>query len=233
MDVDDRDAEIAIALDAIASHGLRFVRRIVEHLNLEQLARVIELRDSLDQALDHVALVVDRELNRDLRPLRHFRRRTGHVLAVLEIVVDEYVAVNAVHREDRHHEEVRQHDGEIEGVCLVEAAKRRVEQLVPVSREGITGQGDPRRQVVGRHRRYQGCGLQPEILGFRASAGRPRRHYTDARFGVNDSSRAGRRLTAETLRAQRRQRRQGRSDLRKSSDYRGKILLERFGGTDG
>ncbi len=66
VQVDDRDAEVAIALDAIARDELRLVGRIVEHLNLEELARVIELRHGFDEALDHVALVVDRELHRDL-----------------------------------------------------------------------------------------------------------------------------------------------------------------------
>jgi len=47
--------------------------------------------------------------------------------------------------EDHHHEEVRQHDDEIERIWLVEAAKRRIKQPVPVCREGISGQGDPRR----------------------------------------------------------------------------------------
>ena len=55
--------------------ALRFVGRVVEHLDFEQLARVIELRDGFDQPLDHVALVVNRELHGNLRPVVNFGRR--------------------------------------------------------------------------------------------------------------------------------------------------------------
>ena len=69
MQVVDIDAEGLVALDAGARDLLRFVGGIVEHLDLEQLARIIETRDGVDQALDHVALVVDGKLYGNLGPL--------------------------------------------------------------------------------------------------------------------------------------------------------------------
>ncbi len=85
MNVGDGDAESAVSLDAIAGDLLSLVGGIIENLDIEKFARVIELRDGLDEALDHVALVVDRELNCDLRPFRDFRRRAGNIFAILEV----------------------------------------------------------------------------------------------------------------------------------------------------
>ncbi len=150
VDVEDGKAEGAVALDALAGDELRLVGRIVENLNFEAVARVIELRDGLDEALDHVALVVDRELHRDPRPLRDFRRRSGNILAMLEEVVDEDVAMNSVHRQNHHHQEIRQHDGEIEGVGLVKPAKCGVDQMPPIRVERIAAQRNPQRQIVWR-----------------------------------------------------------------------------------
>ena len=79
MQIADRQAERLIALDARARHFLRFVGRIVEHLNVEQFARIIEARHRVDQALDDVALVVDGKLYGNLGPLGHRRRRAGNV----------------------------------------------------------------------------------------------------------------------------------------------------------
>ena len=70
MDVADRNAQALIALHAIARHFLRFVGGIVEHLNFEQFARIIELRDRFHQPLDHVALVVNRKLHGDFAATR-------------------------------------------------------------------------------------------------------------------------------------------------------------------
>ena len=77
-----------MAFDAIARDLLCLIGGIVEHLDVEQLARVIELRDGLDQPLDHVALVVDRQLDGDFGPFGDFGhgwRRAGNVSAVLEM----------------------------------------------------------------------------------------------------------------------------------------------------
>ena len=45
----------------------RLVGRVVEHLNLEQLARVVDLAHRVDQPIRHIHLVVERQLDRDDR----------------------------------------------------------------------------------------------------------------------------------------------------------------------
>src|SRR5262249_48202108 len=54
-------------LDAIAGHLLRLVGGVVQNLNVQQLARIVETRDGFDEAFDHVALIENRELNGDAR----------------------------------------------------------------------------------------------------------------------------------------------------------------------
>ena len=61
--------------------------------------------------------------------------------------------MNAVHREDGHDEEIRQHDGEIESVQLVEAAEGiqlRIGVAAPVVGERIGGGRRPGER--GAHR---------------------------------------------------------------------------------
>ena len=112
-----------MALDAGARDLLGFVGGIVEHLNLQQFARVVEARHRVHQPLDHIALVVDGELHGDLGPHRQIGRRGRRIAAILEVRIDQPVAVQAVGSQDRQHQEVRDHDREIEGVEFVEAAE--------------------------------------------------------------------------------------------------------------
>ena len=53
-----------VAFNAVARDFLRFVGGIVEHLNIEQFARIIERGDRFDEALDDVALVIRSEVVR-------------------------------------------------------------------------------------------------------------------------------------------------------------------------
>ncbi len=80
MQIVNRQAQRLIALHARARHLPRFVGGIVEHLNVQQLARIIEARHCIHQALDHVALVVDGKLYGNLGPLGDRGRRAGNVL---------------------------------------------------------------------------------------------------------------------------------------------------------
>ena len=57
-----------------------FVGRVVEHLDLEQLARIVEPAHRLDEPVGDVHLVVERKLNRDDR--RRRQRGTGLRLVV-------------------------------------------------------------------------------------------------------------------------------------------------------
>ena len=63
---------MSMPLRRVAPHGLlghapRLVGRVVQDLDLEQLARIIDLADGVDQPIRDVHLVVDRELDRDRR----------------------------------------------------------------------------------------------------------------------------------------------------------------------
>ena len=65
----DIKAALAQLFDAGGGHFASVVGGIVEHLNLQKLPRIIELADRLEQALNDVNLIVDRQLDRDLRQL--------------------------------------------------------------------------------------------------------------------------------------------------------------------
>ena len=126
-----------VALDAAARDFARLVGGIVEHLNIQFVARIIELRDAIDQPLDHVAFVVDGKLYGNLGPLDGHRRHRRHAMAIAIIIVDQHVAVDSVGRQDHQHQKIRNHDGEIERVGLVEAAKRGVRQFAEIVRDRI------------------------------------------------------------------------------------------------
>ena len=53
----------------------RLVGRVVEHLDLEQLARVVDAADRVDQPIGDVHLVVERQLDRDDRQRDRARGR--------------------------------------------------------------------------------------------------------------------------------------------------------------
>ncbi len=156
MNVTDRQPQALIALDAVARHFLRLVGGIVEHLNIQQLARIIERGNRFHQTLDHVTLVVNRKLHGDAGPRSNFRRRPGDALAIFVIVVDQRIAMNAVHRQNGHDEEVRQHDHEVESVQLVKAAEGiqlRVRIAAPIVGKRVAGGRGPGDHGAHRLRR--------------------------------------------------------------------------------
>ena len=144
MQVADIGAEGLVALDAGAGDLLRLVGGIVEHLDFEFLGRIVEARDGFDQPLDDVALVVDRKLHGDARPLVRIGRRGREIVAELHVGIDQPVAVQAVGGQDGQHGEVRQHDQQVEAVQRIQPAKRiarRVGHLRPVFAERVAGLG--------------------------------------------------------------------------------------------
>ena len=64
LDVDALGGESA---DGDLGDAARLVGRVVEHLNLEPVARIIEAADRVDQPIGDIHLVVDRQLNSDDR----------------------------------------------------------------------------------------------------------------------------------------------------------------------
>ena len=60
------------------------------------------------------------------------RRRGRNIFAVDVVVVEELVTVQAIRRENKQHDEIRNHHGEIEGVGVIDAAERSIGELMPV-----------------------------------------------------------------------------------------------------
>ena len=81
-------------------------RRVVEHLDFEQVARVVDAADRLDQPVGDVHLVVERQLDRDDR--QRVERRAGLrlLVPVAHVEIHEVVPVPAVDRENDQDEEI-------------------------------------------------------------------------------------------------------------------------------
>ena len=89
---------------------------------------------------------------------------------MLEKVVDQDVAVEAVDRQDRHHQEVRRHHGEIEAIYLVNTRERTVRHPPPIIRHRINVGCQEQREIREPHRgkhaldfgaNYWICGAAP------------------------------------------------------------------------
>ena len=99
------------ALHRMATHGelrdlLRLVRRIVQHLDLEQLARIFDLADSIDQPIDDIHFVVERQLDGDDRKRVERRLRHRLLALVLHVDVHQVVPVPSIDSEDEENEEI-------------------------------------------------------------------------------------------------------------------------------
>ena len=94
MQIFDGKSQRPITLHQRFGVGMGVVGRIVEHLDLQKVLGILDLGDFVDQPLDHVALVVNRQLDGDRRQLIEMPmgRRRG-VFAVLEIRADDVVTV--------------------------------------------------------------------------------------------------------------------------------------------
>jgi len=84
----------------------RVVGRIVEHLDLQPIARVIQFADRSQQSLDYINFVEDRQLHGHDRQLFESARRHRRVFPILEKEVDNKIAVDAVSRKADEHAEV-------------------------------------------------------------------------------------------------------------------------------
>lgn len=132
MNVKDGETLGSVAIDAGASDFASFVGGIVENLNVHEFAGIIELRDGIDEALNYVALVEDRKLYGNLWPMQNRRGRGRNIFAIDVVLVEELVAMQAVRRQNKQYDEIRNHHGEIEGVGVIDAAERSIGELMPV-----------------------------------------------------------------------------------------------------
>ena len=125
MDVHDRMAQRRIALHNAAATSRRLVGRVVQHLDLQLVVRIIHGADGLHQAVDHELLVEDGQLHRDPRQFIEVPGRVGIVvLPVLEVEVAQRVAMNAIDRQDDHDGKVGEQQRRVERVPVVEATER-------------------------------------------------------------------------------------------------------------
>ncbi len=103
---------------------MRVVGGIVQHLDLQQFARVIHLAGFFDQPLHHVALVIQRKLDGHARKrgpaLGGIRRQ---VPAVLQILPDHLEAVAAVKGKDDQDGEIGNQQRPIEKLQLMHAVE--------------------------------------------------------------------------------------------------------------
>ena len=106
VEVLDVDALRGEAAHRQLGDAARLVGRVVEHLDLEQLARIVDAADRLDQAVGDVHFVVERQLDRDDR--QRVERRAGRrlLVPVPHVEVHEVIAMPAVNGEDDQDEEV-------------------------------------------------------------------------------------------------------------------------------
>ena len=140
VDVNDRKTCSGVAFDARAGNLASFVRGVIEDLDIEEPARVIEERDGVDEALDDVAFVEDGELYSNLWPVGDGRWRSRNIFAVSVVLIEQDVAVQAISCEDEENDEVGNHHRKIEGVGVIHAAEGAVGEFVPImAQRGLLG----------------------------------------------------------------------------------------------
>jgi len=103
MDVRDVEALRAVACDERACELYRVIGRIIEQLNRQELLRIVELGRRSEEAGEHVALVVDGQLDDDAGKLisRQRRRVIEPSRAAATIERDEDVAIQADQRQQK------------------------------------------------------------------------------------------------------------------------------------
>ena len=117
-----------IPLDDLPCHPGRLIGRIIQHLNLKPVARIIQLANRIDQPVDHELLVEDRQLDRHKRQLSFSKphRRLiplRRVLLVLEVQPHQLIPMDPIERQDDHHDEVGNQHRRIERIPAVKAVE--------------------------------------------------------------------------------------------------------------
>src|SRR5215469_11253203 len=127
----DGIAQGGIALDQCAGDVDGLVGRVVKNLNVKLLARIVQLANGFEQALDHVLFVENRQLHGNAGQVFESGGRPGRAVpAVLVIKVDEDVAVHAVSGEQNQDDEVRNKQRKIECIRVIDPSERRVEEVL-------------------------------------------------------------------------------------------------------
>src|SRR6267143_1276637 len=117
-------------IGARSGHFPCVISGIVQHLDLEQLARVIELADRAQKAFHHVNFIKNRKLNRDLWQLPKPAGWNGRAFAVLQEKINDEIPVNAVGRETNEHGEVTRRPNHIAEASLHKVGCQLLRQQV-------------------------------------------------------------------------------------------------------
>ncbi len=144
-------AQRAEALDAIARDFSCFVGGVVKNLNVEEFARVIELRNRFDQAFDDVAFVINGKLYGNLGPDFERLGRGGHIFAKLVVIVNEPITVKAVGGQNHENQEIGNHHGQIKGVGVVHALEGAVREPLPELNHRALRKSEQRESRSGEH----------------------------------------------------------------------------------
>ena len=89
--------------------GGGFVGGVVENLDLEAVARVIEGGDGVEEAVDHEGLIEEGELDGDFGEVFEAGGLFGFVLAMMPVVPEDFDPVRPKSRQTRENEGVADH----------------------------------------------------------------------------------------------------------------------------
>ena len=156
-----------------------FVGRVVQDLNFEQLPRIVEAANGLNQPVGDVHLVVNRKLNRDHRQ-RVERLRFGWLGFLMpHVKIHEVGPMPAVHGQNAQDEEIADEDDCVRGshaVSKVERenvrrlySNRNFGRLAAIAGPSTVGQPDYGR----RSRASDPVGERARLSGPRICPGRP------------------------------------------------------------
>ena len=106
VDVLDVNSLRSQPVDRQFGDAARHVRRVVQDLDLQTIARVLDGAHRLDQTIRDVHLVVERQLDRDNRERLERRERLRLAVTVPHVQVHEVVAMPSVNRENDQGEKV-------------------------------------------------------------------------------------------------------------------------------
>ena len=102
----DVHAQLLPVIDAALGDLLAAVGRVVQHLDLQAVAGVVDRAGRVDDALDHAAFVEDRQLNGHAGQLLEPVGRPGDLPSVAGKQVDQPVAVEAVGADEHEQPQV-------------------------------------------------------------------------------------------------------------------------------
>ena len=168
VEILDRMPDVPVFLAKGFGELMAVVGGIVEHLNLQKFARILDLDGFVDQPLQHVALVIKRQLDRDPGQLVETDGRfADRILPVLEIGANGLESMEPVNRQQRKNAEVGDQYRPVEPGKLVDAGESVVEKP---AREPVQCGGDQQRRQDGQriHTGVRFCRTPARNRGTRA-----------------------------------------------------------------